>query len=258
MLEDTRYKENDPRLYLKESQDKLNGLPKAVDKSGPNQEAGEDREKWTSDELGDSCFNLRYDLLFPEQDFRIILGDERKIVPLYCAGCHKLLTEAAVYEFRKGTRQTAECWCGTDREPLVKQDATHIEAVKQAKRSTQRSRAIKIASQKFADALQKDRATLLAFFFGWCGAHKFYLGEPMAGMAYLFWFWTCMPLALALYDAIILCHMSQVSFNMTYNLDYVLTRLRAEEAEMFPSLCFEPQEGKDESPAGKIKPDSGA
>lgn len=247
MLEDARYKETEARLYLAESLEKLNRLPEAADQyriMAQEADTEEKREKWLkhSEELIASSFDLRYDLLFPEQDFRMILGDERKIVPLYCAGCHKLLTEAAVYEFRKGNKQTAECWCGTNTEPLVKQDATHIEAVKQAKRSSQRSRAIKIASQRLADALQKDKATLLAFSLGWCGAHKFYLGEPMTGIAYLFWSWTCMPLALALYDAIILCHMSQVSFNMTYNFDYVLTQLRSEETEMFPSLCFEPEE----------------
>jgi TM2 domain-containing membrane protein YozV len=36
-------------------------------------------------------------------------------------------------------------------------------------------------------------AALLAFFLGWVGAHKFYLGQTGLGIAYLLFFWTTIP-----------------------------------------------------------------
>lgn len=42
---------------------------------------------------------------------------------------------------------------------------------------------------------EKDRVTavLLAFFLGGFGIHKFYLGKPGQGIAYLLFFWTLLP-----------------------------------------------------------------
>lgn len=41
---------------------------------------------------------------------------------------------------------------------------------------------------------------LLAFFFGWFGAHKFYAGQAGAGFVYLIFCWTCIPALIAFFE----------------------------------------------------------
>ncbi|MDD6152516.1 MAG: NINE protein [Elusimicrobia bacterium] len=60
-------------------------------------------------------------------------------------------------------------------------------------------------------------AVLLALLLGGLGAHKFYLGRPIAGILYLLFCWTLIPSLLALIDLIIYLTMSEREFNATYN-----------------------------------------
>jgi TM2 domain-containing membrane protein YozV len=43
-------------------------------------------------------------------------------------------------------------------------------------------------------------AALLAFFLGYLGIHKFYLGENLAGILYLLFFWTFIPGIIAFFE----------------------------------------------------------
>ncbi|PSF38520.1 hypothetical protein C7H19_05925 [Aphanothece hegewaldii CCALA 016] len=70
----------------------------------------------------------------------------------------------------------------------------------------------------------KVAATLLVFFLGGFGIHKFYLGETLAGVLYLLFFWTFIPSIFAFFDFIGLLIMSEQSFNVKYNLGYTLTQ----------------------------------
>ncbi|GFE71470.1 NINE protein [Chroococcus sp. FPU101] len=68
----------------------------------------------------------------------------------------------------------------------------------------------------------KSVATLLAFFLGGFGIHKFYLGETLAGVLYLVFFWTMIPGLIAFFEFIGLLIMSEQSFNAKYNSNYFL------------------------------------
>lgn len=68
----------------------------------------------------------------------------------------------------------------------------------------------------------KSVATLLAFFLGSFGIHKFYLGETLAGVLYLVFCWTMIPGLIAFFEFIGLLVMSEQSFNVKYNSNYVL------------------------------------
>jgi len=63
----------------------------------------------------------------------------------------------------------------------------------------------------------KTTTALLAFFFGGIGIHKFYLGETMGGLIYLFFCWTFIPLVLSLFDFLSVLLMSDEKFNIRYN-----------------------------------------
>lgn len=56
-------------------------------------------------------------------------------------------------------------------------------------------------------------AIILAFFFGWAGAHRFYIGKPVSGLVYLLFFWTGIPALLGVIEAIIFCAVSDEEFN---------------------------------------------
>lgn len=60
-------------------------------------------------------------------------------------------------------------------------------------------------------------AALLAFFFGWIGVHKFYLGENLAGVIYLLFCWTFIPSLVAFFEFLGLLLMSDERFNAKYN-----------------------------------------
>lgn len=63
----------------------------------------------------------------------------------------------------------------------------------------------------------KTVAALLAFFIGWAGIHKFYLGKSGAGVVYLLFFWTGIPALIAFFECIFLLMMSESDFNAKYN-----------------------------------------
>lgn len=60
-------------------------------------------------------------------------------------------------------------------------------------------------------------AALLAFFLGGFGIHKFYLGENVAGIIYLLFFWTLIPGLIAFFDFLGLLLMSDRAFEVKYN-----------------------------------------
>lgn len=60
-------------------------------------------------------------------------------------------------------------------------------------------------------------AALLAWFLGWIGIHKFYLGENAAGVLYLLFSWTFIPAVLGFFDFIGLLIISEEVFNRKYN-----------------------------------------
>lgn len=63
----------------------------------------------------------------------------------------------------------------------------------------------------------KNTAAILAFFFGWMGAHKFYLGQTGAGLLYLVFSLTTIPLFLSFIEFIILALMDRDEFNRRFN-----------------------------------------
>jgi TM2 domain-containing membrane protein YozV/DNA uptake protein ComE-like DNA-binding protein len=65
----------------------------------------------------------------------------------------------------------------------------------------------------------KDRTTamLLCLFLGHIGMHKFYLGKKNEGILYLVFFWTWIPLIIAVCEFIGLCFMSDREFNNRFN-----------------------------------------
>lgn len=68
----------------------------------------------------------------------------------------------------------------------------------------------------------KNTAAILAFFFGWMGAHKFYLGQTGAGLLYLVFSLTTIPLFLSFIEFIILALMDRDEFNRRFNGSYTL------------------------------------
>lgn len=62
----------------------------------------------------------------------------------------------------------------------------------------------------------KITAVLLALFLGGIGAHKFYLGSIGLGILYLLFFWTGIPLIIALIEGIVYLRMSEDEFRAKY------------------------------------------
>jgi TM2 domain-containing membrane protein YozV len=63
----------------------------------------------------------------------------------------------------------------------------------------------------------KSTAAILALFMGGIGVHKFYLGRIGAGIVYLIFSFTFVPVLLGLIDFFILALMDQDEFNRRYN-----------------------------------------
>lgn len=63
----------------------------------------------------------------------------------------------------------------------------------------------------------KSTAGVLAIFLGWCGGHKFYLGQAGTGVVYLLFFWTIIPGILGIIEGLNLFGMSQAAFDAKYN-----------------------------------------
>ncbi len=63
----------------------------------------------------------------------------------------------------------------------------------------------------------KITAALLAFFFGWIGVHKFYLGQNFAGIIYILFCWTFIPGFIAFFEFLGLLLMPDDRFNAQFN-----------------------------------------
>lgn len=59
-------------------------------------------------------------------------------------------------------------------------------------------------------------AALFAFFLGWLGAHKFYLGQVGFGILYLLFCWTMIPAIISLVEAILFFTMTDEVFTQKY------------------------------------------
>lgn len=70
----------------------------------------------------------------------------------------------------------------------------------------------------------KTTATVLCFFLGGFGIHRFYLGQTGLGLLYLIFFWTFIPAFIALIDFIVLLLMSEETFNQKYNLTSIIMK----------------------------------
>lgn len=62
-------------------------------------------------------------------------------------------------------------------------------------------------------------AAMLAFFLGWLGFHKFYLGQITGGVIYLLLCWTFIPMIVAFIETIILLSMSDEVFDKRFRMD---------------------------------------
>ncbi len=70
----------------------------------------------------------------------------------------------------------------------------------------------------------KTTATVLCFFLGAFGIHRFYLGQTGLGILYLVFCWTFVPAFIALIDFIGFLLMSEEAFNQKYNLTALILK----------------------------------
>lgn len=250
-LTDAESREIEARRLLGESLEKQNKIPEAADQYRIiSQIATDDRQRdlWAkkSQDLLAASSSLPLDLLFRKEEFRPLLEDERRFVPLYCCGCKRLLAEAEVYGFRRGLSKTVRCWCGIEERPLAKQDVKHVKALESGKSVAmgQRARAIAIAGRELDGGKKRSVAVILALTLGWCGGHKFYLGDRVIGWIYFLCFFTLVPFLLSLYEALILSQMSLITFNMTYNLELVLDQILPEDLPQARAEVFSLEAGE--------------
>lgn len=231
-LEQAPEKEIDARKHLAE----------ALEKAGKHAEAAYQCELLTQqlsdDELrkqhlekADQLKKMAEDLALlaaapVEEEFEPLGPDEHKFVPLYCAGCKRLFNEGVVFGFRRGRIATVRCFCGFEGKPLAKHDGVYRQAVREAMAYKRRRAAlIEAASQSFPGGRNKIVAGVLALLLGNFGLHKWYLGERSACIVYFVFCWTFIPWILAFFEAIQYFTMSQVSWNLQYNVDCVLERV---------------------------------
>lgn len=64
---------------------------------------------------------------------------------------------------------------------------------------------------------EKNIASLLSFFLGGFGVHRFYLGQTLIGFIYLIFCWTFIPGFIALIDFFVFVFMSKNKFDLKYN-----------------------------------------
>ena len=62
----------------------------------------------------------------------------------------------------------------------------------------------------------KVTAALLAILLGGIGAHKFYLGQTVAGIIYLLFSWTGIPLIIGVIEGLIILGMNDQAFAQKY------------------------------------------
>jgi TM2 domain-containing membrane protein YozV/ribosomal protein L40E len=67
-----------------------------------------------------------------------------------------------------------------------------------------------------ANGKSRVAAALFAFFLGWAGGHKFYLGQVGLGIVYLLFFWTFIPGFISFIEFILFLTMSDEVFNQKY------------------------------------------
>jgi TM2 domain-containing membrane protein YozV len=165
-------------------------------------------------------------------DFKPPDRGEIKLVPLYCGFCKQLLVEAEVYGFRNAKSSRVRCFCGYEGPPLVRRDAKHIRALRDAPvMRSHKSKLIQAASDVVSDGRKSGTAILLAVLLGGVGAHRFYLGERAYGLAYLALCWTGIPWIVAIFEAINYSQMSRVTFNLMYNIESIISRLPTDDTE---------------------------
>jgi TM2 domain-containing membrane protein YozV/uncharacterized tellurite resistance protein B-like protein len=70
----------------------------------------------------------------------------------------------------------------------------------------------------------KNTATILSFFLGGFGIHRFYLGQITLGILYILFFWTFIPLIIAVLDTILFFNMTQEKFDSKYNRKYTIPK----------------------------------
>lgn len=63
----------------------------------------------------------------------------------------------------------------------------------------------------------KGLALVLCFFLGGLGIHQFYLGNPVRGVLYLIFSWTCIPEIIAFFDFFVILCMSERYFHQKYD-----------------------------------------
>jgi TM2 domain-containing membrane protein YozV len=193
----------------------------------------------TSVDLEQKDFAAKASKLQSESDVVVSSGDrnsfaevttaEAKVVPLFCGGCKRPLSEAEVYGFRKAIASRVRCLCLWEGTPLTKHDHRYQDAIKKAGSAGGKKRdIIKAASEHYPEGKNRLTAACLALFLGNFGAHKFYLGERDAGFFYLMFCWTLIPWVVSCFEAIHYFTMSQVTFNLNYNVEQVLARVPAE------------------------------
>ena len=79
----------------------------------------------------------------------------------------------------------------------------------------------------------KKTAALLAILVGGLGAHRFYLGQNLRGLANLFFILTLVPAIASLVNGIMMLSMDDEVFNMTYNKQAIETaEIKAALAEL--------------------------
>ena len=68
-------------------------------------------------------------------------------------------------------------------------------------------------------------AGLLGIFLGAFGVHRFYLGQPLVGLFYLFFCWTMFTALAGFVEGIMFLVMSEGRFNRKYNKTYQVARI---------------------------------
>jgi TM2 domain-containing membrane protein YozV len=63
----------------------------------------------------------------------------------------------------------------------------------------------------------RSTAAVLAILFGGVGAQKFYLGQPIMGLLYLFMCWTFLPAIAGFFEGLGYLVTSEHAFDMKYN-----------------------------------------
>lgn len=72
-------------------------------------------------------------------------------------------------------------------------------------------------------------AVILAFLFGWCGGHKFYLGKKSQGAVYAMFFYTFIPAIIGVIEGIRFLMMPKDEFDDRYNHRCYSSRIAAPE-----------------------------